>query len=44
MAWKVKPCPKCGGSKKIVRVDQYDAMACRNCLIWTESGCSDPKC
>lgn len=44
MAWKVKPCRKCGSDKKIVRIDQYDAMVCRNCLTWTESGCNDPKC
>lgn len=44
MAWKVKPCPKCKSTRKIVRIDQYDAMACRNCLIWTESGCGQKDC
>lgn len=40
----IKACPHCGSDKKLVRVDQYDAIACRNCLRWLESGCSQKNC
>ena len=40
----IKKCPHCGCDKKFVRVDQYDAVACRNCLQWCESGCSQKDC
>lgn len=40
----IKKCRNCGSDRKLVRVDRYDAIACRNCLTWQETACSDPKC
>lgn len=37
-----KPCKNCGGDT--IRIDKWDAYACKVCVIWNEEGCSDPEC
>ncbi len=37
-------CPRCGPDGRRVRIDRYDAMACRTCKRWLEKKCSDKKC
>lgn len=40
----IKLCKSCGSDKHFVRINAYDAIACRNCGKWCETRCSDPKC
>lgn len=35
-------CPTCGNL--VVRIDQYDGDACKNCNIWFSSKCVDDSC
>lgn len=37
-------CPHCGSDKMMVRIDQYDAIACGKCHKWIEGRCSDERC
>jgi len=39
---RYKPCARCGGDT--IRIDKWDAYACRRCNIWCEKGCTDPRC
>lgn len=36
-------CKYCG-SGELVRIDRYDALACRKCYKWLENTCEDPDC
>ena len=40
----IKLCSSCKRADAFVRVDKYDAVACKTCNIWLEAGCPDPKC
>ncbi len=35
-------CAQC--DQPLIRIDQYDAYACRNCLTWHEPKCSSSDC
>lgn len=37
-----KNCVTC--NTKLIRIDEWDAYACKSCCKWTEAGCSEEEC
>lgn len=39
---RLKPCINC--NSETIRIDEFDCVACKKCMIWVEAKCSDDKC